>query len=287
LVLSRQGAFQEKGDAMNKQRLLAVAAAIAVAGLISAGPAFAQQVPWNGILVDAATAAAQPEVRGGTQPAGSAPDTYGTSHLISYAVGPCDAFVRTGSGVGANNPGCEKIEPIADGGLSLGFPIHLPSGASMQYMRIYYYANSTAVSISAGLYKAKEGVLTLIASATPPLVVGNFAYDVGPFSETVDNTGTGGGYTYHFLAFMNKAGAAVTGIHKIDIYYRLQVSPAPAVATFSDVPIGHWAYQYIEALAASGITGGCGVGVYCPGNTVTRAEMAVFIAGALGLHYPF
>lgn len=55
------------------------------------------------------------------------------------------------------------------------------------------------------------------------------------------------------------------------------VPPPPTGAVFSDVPVGHWAGAYIEALASDGITGGCGGGKYCPDNPVTRAEMAVFL----------
>lgn len=40
---------------------------------------------------------------------------------------------------------------------------------------------------------------------------------------------------------------------------------------------------YIEAVAAEGITSGCGPGDYCPSRTVTRAQMATFLARALGL----
>lgn len=42
----------------------------------------------------------------------------------------------------------------------------------------------------------------------------------------------------------------------------------------------------IKALAFSGITGGCAPGLYCPGAPVTRGQMAVFLAEALGLHWP-
>lgn len=53
---------------------------------------------------------------------------------------------------------------------------------------------------------------------------------------------------------------------------------APAYAqTFLDVPPDHWAYNYIEPLAVSGITAGCGDGNYCPLSEVTRAQMAVFL----------
>ncbi len=32
---------------------------------------------------------------------------------------------------------------------------------------------------------------------------------------------------------------------------------------------------------AEGVTGGCGGGLYCPDNTVTRQQMAVFVVKAL------
>ena len=273
---------------MKKNGLLAVVAAMAVAVIVSAAPAFAEQVPWNGMLVDAATAAAQPEVRGGTQPAGDAPDVYGTSGWGGYAVGPCDAFVRNYAGyVQALGTSCEKIEPIADGNLAVGFPIHVPSGASLQYLRIYYYGTAGSGAISGGLYKTQGGTNTLIIGASPAATTSSATMqEFGPFAEEVNNAPSSG-YAYHFLAIMNKAGAAVNGIHKVYVYYKLQVSPAPGTATFSDVPVGYWARQYIEALAASGITGGCGAGVFCPGNNVTRAEMAVFLAKALGLAYEY
>jgi len=65
----------------------------------------------------------------------------------------------------------------------------------------------------------------------------------------------------------------------------LPVSPAPATATFNDVPTNHPFFQFIEALYASGITGGCQAAppLYCPDNPVTRGQMAVFLAKALGL----
>jgi hypothetical protein len=49
------------------------------------------------------------------------------------------------------------------------------------------------------------------------------------------------------------------------------------------VPTTHWAAKWIEALAAEGITGGCGSGNYCPEAVVTRAQMAVFLVTAFSL----
>ncbi len=69
------------------------------------------------------------------------------------------------------------------------------------------------------------------------------------------------------------------------VWWRRQVSPAPASATFTDVPTGHWAFQFVEALAASGITAGCSANQYCPDAPLTRAQMAVFLAKGLGLDF--
>lgn len=58
---------------------------------------------------------------------------------------------------------------------------------------------------------------------------------------------------------------------------------APSSAqTFSDDD-GNPHEADIEALAAAGITKGCGGGRFCPTAQVTRAEMATFLARALGL----
>jgi len=50
---------------------------------------------------------------------------------------------------------------------------------------------------------------------------------------------------------------------------------------FDDVPPGHWAFPFVEAVARAGITSGCGGGNFCPNSTVTRAQMAVFLERAM------
>ncbi|MGD8604842.1 MAG: CAP domain-containing protein [Anaerolineales bacterium] len=53
---------------------------------------------------------------------------------------------------------------------------------------------------------------------------------------------------------------------------------------FDDVPWDHWAVDYIEALYNAGYIGGCSTDppLYCPDNTMSRAEAAVFVER--GLH---
>lgn len=46
---------------------------------------------------------------------------------------------------------------------------------------------------------------------------------------------------------------------------------------------GHQLEDHIDALASSGITRGCGVDLFCPEVSVTRAQMAAFLARALDL----
>ena len=53
--------------------------------------------------------------------------------------------------------------------------------------------------------------------------------------------------------------------------------PPPCSGVFPDVPCSSNFSPWIEALAAAGITGGCGGGNYCPLADVTRQQMAVFL----------
>ncbi len=47
--------------------------------------------------------------------------------------------------------------------------------------------------------------------------------------------------------------------------------------SFADVPNTTGFYRFVETLFHKGITGGCGGNNYCPNNSVTRAQMAVFL----------
>jgi glucose/arabinose dehydrogenase len=61
-------------------------------------------------------------------------------------------------------------------------------------------------------------------------------------------------------------------------------TPPPANGTvFADVPTTAFAASWIEALAAAGITAGCGGGNYCPNSGITRAQEAVFLVTGFNL----
>jgi hypothetical protein len=107
------------------------------------------------------------------------------------------------------------------------------------------------------------------------------------FSTTLATPVVVNNQTTPILAEVNTGTTATTTFSAVKVYYRLRISPAPATATFpNDVPTTHGFFRFVEALAAAGVTGGCGPGAYCPDAPVTRGQMAVFLATALGLHFP-
>jgi M6 family metalloprotease-like protein len=60
-------------------------------------------------------------------------------------------------------------------------------------------------------------------------------------------------------------------------------APSPCTtAPFTDVPCSSLFAPWIRELATLGISSGCGGGKYCPGSSVTREQMAVFIVKTLG-----
>ncbi len=165
-------------------------------------------------------------------------------------------------------------------------PVRLPSGALIFGLEISYCAANDGDLVVA-LYDNGSGGS---GGGGGNLIAGPVALDAG--------CGTGGlltGYEYvtnfeHPLYLVvHFAGEAIDGSTKfnyVGIHYTRQVLPALGSATFTDVPATDFGFDYIEALAASGITGGCGNGDYCPDSPVNRRQMAIFLAKALGLHWP-
>jgi uncharacterized repeat protein (TIGR02543 family) len=60
--------------------------------------------------------------------------------------------------------------------------------------------------------------------------------------------------------------------------------PFPAAPYFNDVPATHPQFRFVQKLRELGITSGCDTARYCPGDSVTRGQMAAFLVRArLGL----
>jgi S-layer family protein len=204
------------------------------------------------------------------------PETYGTSSLTYVALSPWDfrpidstvtyAFSGNNGISRTNNSGSTQFEA----------PLRLPEGATVSYLEMYSCTPSVGSITSAFRGLKTDGSWS---SFTGPI---NVPAGCGVTSTTIspvviDNTTTTYTVDANLSQFVSLAGYRVG--------YKLQISPDPATATFADVPVGHPFHRFVEALYASGITGGCGGGNFCPDAPVTRGQMAVFLAGALGLHW--
>jgi hypothetical protein len=60
-------------------------------------------------------------------------------------------------------------------------------------------------------------------------------------------------------------------------------APPPCGGAFADVACPSLFADWVEQLAAEGITAGCGGGNYCPASPNRRGQMAVFLVKAFQL----
>ena len=163
--------------------------------------------------------------------------------------------------------------------------LDLPGGAAVEEITLYFVDNGAET-------------ITFSFTSVPP----------DGLAETLHGSGSTAGIETDGILSVTITGAPLTTIdnsqrlyrvemdlpaadtayrlHALRVGYRLQVSVPPATPTFNDVPASDPAFQFIEALAASGITAGCGGGNFCPDATLTRRQMAVFLAKGLGLSFP-
>jgi hypothetical protein len=128
-------------------------------------------------------------------------------------------------------------------------------------------------------------MLPAIASAsclTTPVV---FA-DVLPsdpflsYIDTVYTDGITGGCGTNPLIYcpQNSVTRAQMAVFILKAVHGSTYTPPPCVGVFTDVPCSNSFAPWIEELFAEHITGGCGSGTtYCPGDPVTRQQMAVFL----------
>ena len=217
-------------------------------------------------------------------------DTYGTSHFSYQRVGfstfvPMDSTMSY-SDLNFSSSVFSRYPTNANGsGIFVAVP-QLPSGALVSGVEFDWCDTSAATDLQFDVLSSgyTGQSIDVLASATSDGSLGcafTIATLASPF--TVNNDGT---------QLVLKATApthdGTTSISGAVVRYVLQVSPAPGTPSFNDVPTGDEGYQYIEALVASGITGGCGTSppTYCPDSPVTRRQMAIFIAKALGLQWP-
>jgi S-layer homology domain len=226
----------------------------------------------------------------------SNPDVFGTTDEGITVVGWQDFFPAT-SDVGYT--GGNEFERTTNGNLYAGLNM-LPNGVLLTQASYYVRDDDPSENIIAYLCwsfvhsasgqaldstcetalstNGQPGETVLVRNYDPPLPI--------LYGQDVDGDGNTDVVNY-FLSFGPTYVDANVRLRMVRLRWKRQVSPAPGAATFNDVPTSHLFFRYVEALAAAGITGGCGGNNYCPDAPLTRGQMAVFLAKALGLHWPW
>ena len=214
------------------------------------------------------------------------PNTYGTASNIVLNLGPFD-FEAFGSTEVARF--AQPLYISVRNPLNATFvcaELHLPNGALLESFDYDYIDTDPQANGYAELRVLNAGGQETDVAPVPffPNVSnGNNSLHVTlQFPLLVQNSTT----RYVLCVTVGEFSIGSVRLKRVGVNYRLQVSPAPLTATFADVPVGSPFHQFVEALNAAGITGGCGGGNYCPNAPITRGQMAVFLAAALGLHWP-
>jgi hypothetical protein len=218
------------------------------------------------------------------RPPANAPN-YGPQDLIYVRVNGTQMFPFQSSDGYFSVPG--SIERYPAGGVDAleAIPGPIPSGAIIDYFELDYCDTNAGADVSATLLDCGP------QGASCSTVVSNISSSGSGGCSTVSASGIGytltnAASTFDIEMIFGAVDGSIT-VGSTIVGYHLQVSPAPVSPTFADVAPDNLYYQFIEALAASGVTAGCdGVPDFCPDRNITRAEMAVFLAKALGLHFP-
>jgi hypothetical protein len=217
-------------------------------------------------------------------------------------------YARLGAvnGIDAGTSGILKLDDFASQrsgyiGLTSIFPDVPTTFAFWSYIQGLYAAEITG-GCGGGLFCPNSSVprdqmaVFLVRAMhgpafNPPAASGIFAdvppaYWAGNFIEQLYGDGITGGCGGSPLSFcptdlVTRAQMAVFLLRAK--HGRNYVPPAATGTVFNDVAANSFAAAWIEQLFTEGITGGCGNGSYCPGDPVSRGQMAVFMTRTFSL----
>jgi hypothetical protein len=144
-------------------------------------------------------------------------------------------------------------------------------------------ASVTRAQMAVFLEKTEHG-----AEYIPPACAGVFTDVSCPsqFADWIEQlfhegiTGGCGGGDYCPDEAVTRAQMAV---FLLKVEHGSSYAPPACAGLFEDVPCPSQFANWIEELDHEGITGGCGGGDYCPGNSNTRGQMAVFLVKTFSL----
>ncbi len=222
------------------------------------------------------------------------PDTYGTSGVSYYNIDASELRPYTdGVHYSMNNIYGGVLHSTNSLIESFSANLHLPSGAMLVSIELDYLDNSPTGEVTATLLGCDYdgNYCTKYANTCNGSTACSGIPDTDFYSYRIfDLTGAGIQINNYYNKYLIFAGTDTndgsTGISRISIGYKLQVSPGPATATFTDVPTSHPFFKFVEALHAAGITNGYPDGRFGVNDPITRGQMAVFLSAALGLNWP-
>lgn len=163
--------------------------------------------------------------------------------------------------------------------------VNVPAGALITSIGVNT-ATTTGVPMSFSLYSRNHLGQTADLGSFPIPTHSNFATDYFDISDVLVPTNSERVLLVVVRSPRTDSDVFTQFLGYVEVVWRLTVSEPPGTPSFGDVPVSHPFFPYIEALARSGISGGCGGENYCPDASLTRGQMAVFLAKALGLHWP-
>jgi hypothetical protein len=252
-----------------------------------------------GLAVSASAPAQQWEIDGASVDAGftadgRSPAYYGISDVNNQWVNASEFTCGQSSLCDWQHWTAGFWQNAGPGAVVLRAQVDLPPGALVTGISVAYYDNSDVAGedLAVRLYRCWVRPGGAGATVLGSAFVSPYSPDYTVTFHDIDPDVTVEYYLgpplftrqSYMLDLLMPATTAV-GLRGVIVHWFRQVSPAPATATFGDVPTGHPFFQFVEALVESGITAGCGGGNYCPDDPLTRGQMAVFLSAALGLHW--
>jgi len=214
------------------------------------------------------------------------PDEFGTEGYTVTTIPAASFTFQNNNGYSNGECGCTGYQCACFNGpgpYAFFAGLNIPAGAVIDFIGLQSYslnAGQTGVALYLnGRYGTQDTVIGFSSTAHG----WDTDYNAAPMGFQLPAN------VHNSLVLHVEMGAAaeVAYFAWVEVWWRRSVSPPPATATFGDVPVDHPFFQFIEAIAAAGITAGCGGGNFCPDQPITRKQEAAFLAKALGLHWPY
>lgn len=197
-------------------------------------------------------------------------------HPLSSAEGfePVAVISRSATG-----PGSEAIRFQA--------PLALPDGVAIERFTLSACDASATAEVTAQILSYQIASFgTTVSAVRGTGVAGTpdcstFSLTLDP-AMTVDNAGSS-----YVVEITDGDRADTTSFRSVRVEWRRQVRPADAGAEFTDVPLSDTRRRYVEAATVAGVMKPCaGATRFCPDDPVTRGQLGIILARALGLHFP-